>query len=157
MIHEQKDELVALLDDVLSAELTAINQYFLHAEMCHNWGYERLYDAIRKESIDEMRHAEALIERILFLEGIPNVTRLGRIKVGETVPQQLDSDLGLELEAVARLNKAIQQCVEAGDNASRALLEGILRDEEQHIDWLEAQVALIKQVGVENYLATQIR
>ncbi len=156
MIHENKAQIVALLDDVLSAELTAINQYFLHAEMCHNWGFERLHQKIRTESIEEMQHAEALIERILFLEGTPNVTRLGKISVGDSVPRQLESDLQLELEAVRRLNAAIATCREAGDNNTRALLEGILHDEEAHVDWIESQIELIRQVGEQGYLAMQI-
>jgi bacterioferritin len=156
MIHAEKQALVALLNDILTAELTAINQYFLHAEMCSNWGYERLYEAIRKESIEEMKHAEELIERILFLEGVPNVQRLGKINVGENVPEQLKSDLALEMESVQRLNDAIAKCREAGDNNTRAMLDKILHDEEKHVDWIESQLELIGQVGVQNYLAMQI-
>jgi bacterioferritin len=150
-------KIVALLNDVLTGELTAINQYFLHGEMCGNWGLERLYQEMRKHSIDEMKHAEELIERILFLEGLPNVQKLNKIDIGETVPEQLKSDLALEMEAVARLNAGIAQCLEANDGASRELLEHILTSEEKHIDWIEAQLGLIEQIGVQNYLAQQIK
>lgn len=150
-------KIVALLNDVLTAELTAINQYFLHAEMCHNWGLERLYHAIRKHSIDEMKHAEDVMERILFLEGMPNVQKLGKINVGETVPEQFKSDLALEMEAVARFNEGIAQCLEVNDNATRELLEHMVQSEEEHIDWIEAQLNLIETVGLQNYLAQQVR
>ena len=149
-------KVIEVLSDVLSAELTAINQYFLHAEMCANWGYQRLHDRIRKESIDEMKHAEQLIERILYLEGQPNVSELGRITIGLNVPELLKSDLELELDALPRLNKGIAVCREEGDNGSRELLEDILQSEEEHTYWLEAQMTLIEQVGVQNYLAQQI-
>jgi bacterioferritin len=150
-------KIIDILNDVLTSELTAISQYFVHSEMCENWGYERLQDRIRKHSIGEMKHAEALIERVLFLDGVPNVQRIGKINIGETVPEQLRVDLQLELDAVARLNKGIETCREKDDNNSRHLLEEILEDEEEHIDWIEAQHALIEQVGVQNYLAQQIR
>ena len=150
-------KIVALLNEVLTAELTAINQYFLHGEMCHSWGLDRLYHEMRKHSIDEMKHAEEVIERILFLEGIPNVQKLNKIDIGETVPEQLKSDLALEMEAVARLNAGIAQCLEAQDGTSRELLEHILESEEEHVDWIESQLGLIEQVGVQNYLAQQIR
>lgn len=149
-------KVIELLNDVLSAELTAINQYFIHAKMCDNWGYERLASYIRAESIDEMKHAEIIIDRILFLEGIPNMQRLYSVRVGETVPEQFEGDLQLEYTAIKRLNDGIAACVAAGDNASRALLEGILVSEEEHADWLEAQIELIRQVGEANYLAQQI-
>jgi len=150
-------KVIALLNEVLKAELTAINQYFLHAEMCENWGYERLHKVIRKHSIGEMKHAEEVIERILFLEGIPNMQRLGKISIGESVPEMLRLDLGLEMDAVGRLNKHIETCNELDDNNTRHLLEEILEDEEEHVDWIEAQLSLIEQVGVQNYLAAQIR
>ena len=150
-------KIIEILNDVLTAELTAVNQYFLHSEMCENWGYERLQKIIRKHSIGEMKHAEELIERVLFLEGIPNVQRLGKINIGENVPEMLKVDLALELEALPRLNQGIETCTKLGDNNSRHLLEEILEDEEEHIDWLEAQIALIEQVGAPNYLAQQIR
>lgn len=146
-----------LLNEVLTAELTAINQYFVHAEMSDNWGYEHRYEKVRSEAMAEMKHAEKLIERILFLEGIPNVQRLGKIVIGETVHEQLKSDLALEKDAVARLNPGIETCRSAGDNGSRVLLEEILESEEEHINWLEAQLALIEQVGEQNYLSEQIR
>jgi bacterioferritin len=149
-------KIIEILNDVLTSELTAINQYFVHAEMCDNWGYQHLHDRIRKHSIGEMKHAESLIERVLFLEGVPNVQRLFKITIGETVPEQLKVDLALELDAVTRLNAGIESCRTADDNNSRHLLEEILEDEEEHIDWLEAQLALIEQVGVPNYLAQQI-
>jgi len=150
-------KIIEVLNDVLTAELTAINQYFVHAEMCDNWGYARLHDTIRKHSIGEMKHAEQLIERILFLEGTPNVQRLGKINIGENVPEQLKLDHALELDAVKRLNTGIETCREADDNNSRHLLEEVLEDEEEHVDWLEAQLSLLEQVGVQNYLAAQIR
>lgn len=150
-------KIIEILNDVLTAELTAINEYFLHAEMCENWGFDRLSKKIRHHSIGEMKHAEEIIERVLFLEGIPNVQRLGKINIGENVPEMFRVDLALELDAVKRLNAGIDACREADDNNSRHLLEEILSDEEAHIDWLEAQVALIEQVGVQNYLAQQIR
>jgi bacterioferritin len=150
-------KIIDLLNDVLTSELTAINQYFVHAEMCENWGYERLAKVIRKHSIGEMKHAEELIERVLFLEGIPNMQRLGKINIGENVPEMFKIDLALELDAVARLNPAIEVCRELSDNNTRHLFEEILEDEEKHIDWLEAQHALLEQVGTQNYLAQQIK
>jgi len=149
--------IIEILNDALTAELTAINQYFVHAEMCENWGYERLSKVIRKHSIGEMKHAEELIERVLFLDGIPNVQRLGKINIGESVPDQFKVDLALEMDAVSRLNPGIETCRELGDNNTRHLLEEILVDEEEHIDWIEAQIALIEQVGAANYLAQLIR
>lgn len=148
---------IEILNDVLTSELTAINQYFVHGEMCDNWGYERLHDAVRKHSIGEMKHAEKLIERILFLDGVPNMQRLGKINIGETVPEQLKLDHNLELDAVKRLNEGIEAARQADDNNSRHLLEEILEDEEEHIDWIESQLSQIEQAGVQNYLAAQIR
>jgi bacterioferritin len=150
-------KIIEVLNDVLTAELTAINQYFVHGEMCENWGFERLQQVIRKHSIGEMKHAEEVIERVLFLEGIPNMQRLGKINIGESVPEMLRLDHGLEMDAVARLNKHIETCNELDDNNTRHLLEEILEDEEEHIDWIESQLSLIDQVGVQNYLAAQIR
>jgi bacterioferritin len=150
-------KIIEILNDVLTSELTAINQYFLHGEMCENWGYERLQHVVRKHSIGEMKHAEELIERILFLEGLPNVQRLGKINIGENVQEMFKVDLALEMDAITRLNKGIETCRELGDNNSRHLLEEILEDEEEHIDWIEAQIELIAQVGIQNYLAQQIR
>ncbi len=149
-------EIIQLLNEVLTGELTAINQYFIHGEMCEDWGYERLYKVVRKESIDEMKHAEAVVQRILYLKGIPNVQRLGKVNVGETVAEQLELDHALELEAIARLNAGIQLCRDKGDNGTRHLLEDILVDEEGHVDWLESQMDLIEQVGLQSYLAEQI-
>ncbi|MHB0972551.1 MAG: bacterioferritin [Thermoanaerobaculia bacterium] len=150
-------KIIEILNDVLTSELTAINQYFVHGEMCENWGYERLQHVIRKHSIGEMKHAEEVIERVLFLEGVPNVQRLGKINIGESVEEQMKVDLALEMDAVQRLNKGIETCREIGDNNSRHLLEEILEDEEEHVDWIEAQLDLIKQVGIQNYLAQQIK
>ena len=150
-------KIIEVLNEVLTAELTAINQYFVHAEMCESWGYERLLHIIRKESIEEMKHAEKLIERVLFLEGIPNVQRLWNIRIGENVHEIMKADLALELEALPRLNHGIETCRELGDNNSRVLLETILHDEEEHVDWLEAQLTLIDQVGLQAYLAEQIK
>ncbi len=152
-----RPEIIELLNDVLTAELTAINQYFVHAKMCENWGYDRLAERVKAESIDEMRHADELIERILFLEGVPNLQRLGSVRVGETVPEQLRVDLEMEYDAIERFNRGIALAVEAGDNGTRALLETMLRAEEDHADWLESQQELIRQLGVEHYLAQQVR
>jgi bacterioferritin len=149
--------LIDVLNDVLSAELTAINQYFVHAKMCGNWGFARLHAAIRAESIDEMRHAEALTERILFLEGVPNLQRLYKLNIGENVEEQLKSDLALEYAAIERLNKGVQLAVAAGDSGTRELLERILVSEEQHTDWIETQLETIRQIGLQNYLAQQVR
>lgn len=151
------DKVIAYLNEVLKAELTAINQYFLHAEMCENWGYESLADYTKKESIDEMKHAEKCIERILFLEGTPVMHELFPLHIGQNVKQQFENDLALELEAIPRLNRAIQAAVEAGDNGSRELFEQILVDEEHHVDWLEAQLHMIQEMGYENYLAQQLK
>jgi bacterioferritin len=144
------------LGDALKAELTAINQYFLHAKMCESWGYFRLGAYYRKESIEEMVHAEKLMDRILFLEGTPNMTDIGSINVGTNVKGQFESDLALEMEAVKQLNRAIKTATEAGDNASRALFEEILADEEEHVDYLEGQLHAIGEMGIENYLPQQI-
>jgi bacterioferritin len=150
------ERVVDYLNEVLKAELTAINQYFLHAEMLENWGYHRLADYTRKESIDEMRHAEALMERILFLEGMPIMSELFQLRIGQNVKSQLENDLAVELEAIPRLNSAIKTAVEVGDNASRDLFEKILTDEEHHVDWLEAQLHMIREIGLDNYLAQQM-
>jgi len=150
-------KVIATLNEALQEELTAINQYFLHAEMCENWHYEKLAKFIRKESIEEMRHAESLIERILFLDGTPNMTELMKINVGQSVKDQLESDLKLELHAYEMYNRAVIIAREAADNTSRELFERILKDEEEHIDWLEAQMHQIKEVGYERYLSEQIR
>lgn len=149
-------KVIAALNEALKEELTAINQYFLHAEMVENWHYKKLADHIRKESIDEMRHAELLIERILFLDGLPNMTELMQLSVGSNVQAQIESDLKLEVNAVAMYNRFVQLARDEGDNASRELFERLLRDEETHVDWLEAQVHQIKELGYERYLSQQI-
>ena len=149
-------KIIAILNEVLKAELTAINQYFLHAEMCENWGYQRMAKHTRKESIEEMQHAEILMERILLLDGAPNMTGYFKINIGQTVKDQLKNDVDLEYTAVKRLNEGIKACVAAGDNGSRELLEKILLDEEHHIDWLEGQLYMIKEMTYENYLAQQL-
>ena len=148
---------IKALNQVLCGELTAINQYFLHARMCAAWGYQRIADQIRKESIDEMKHAQTIIDRILFLEGIPNVQKMDAINIGETVPEQLASDLKLEYEAIPRLKEGINLCNKMNDHATREILENILVDEEAHTDWIETQLEQIKQLGVENYLAVQVK
>ena len=150
-------KVIDLLNEVLTGELTAINQYFVHARMCQNWGYERLWHKIRAESIDEMKHADELIARILYLEGVPNLQKLGKITVGETVPEQLELDRKLEKAALKLLNDGLELCRNEGDGGSRALLEKILVDEEHHADWLESQLELIKQIGEANYLSQQIK
>src|SRR6266542_1139247 len=153
---KSNDQVIDLLNNVLTHELTSINQYFIHARMCENWGYERLWKIVRDESIDEMKHADQLIERVLYLEGLPNVQRLGKVNVGQTVPEQLRLDLDNEKAAIKMLNDGIELCRSLLDNGSRELLEDILQAEEHHANWLEAQLALIEQVGTENYLAQQI-
>jgi len=150
-------KLIEALNEILTGELTAINQYFIHAKMCDNWGYDRLAHKVREESISEMKHADELIERILFLEGVPNMQRLDKVRVGETVSEQLKLDLKLEETAVPRFNKAVALAVELADNTTRELLARMLKSEEEHVDWLEAQLSLISQVGEQNYLAQQIR
>jgi bacterioferritin len=150
------ETIIELLNDVLTAELTAVNQYFLDAKMADNWGYERLGKHFRDASIDEMKDADELIERILYLEGMPNLQRLGTVRVGETVPEKLQLALAVETEAIARLNAGIARCVEQADNGTRELLEEILEGEEEHADWLETQLELITQIGAELYLAQQI-
>lgn len=148
---------IDLLNELLTGELTAVNQYYLHAKMCENWGYERLYEHIRKESIDEMKHADVLIHRILFLEGLPNLQRLGKLNVAQTVIEIFNNDLGVEMVAIPLLNKGIEQCRQLGDNGTEHLLKEILTSEEEHVDWLEAQLELVKQMGESHYLAAQIR
>jgi bacterioferritin len=150
------DQIIAALNDVLTAELTAVNQYFIHARMCENWGYQRLWTKIREESIGEMKHADRLIARILYLEGVPNLQRLGKVNVGETVPEQFRLDLEVEKAAIKALNASIELCRGLGDDGSRELLADILEGEEEHANWIEAQLTLIAQVGEANYLAQQI-
>ena len=150
-------QVIAKLNDVLTGELTAVNQYFLAAKMYQNWGYDRLYKKTYDESIDEMKHADKLIARILFLEGLPNVQKLDKIRTGESVAEQLRLDLETEMTAVERLNVGIKLFRDLGDNGSAELLEDILVSEEEHIDWIESQLELIKQVGEQNFLAQQIK
>ena len=150
-------KVIDLLNEILTGELTAINQYFLHARMCGNWGYKRLEEEIKKESIGEMKHADALISRVLFLEGLPNVQRLGKVNIGQTVPEILTNDLAVEMVAIPLLNRAIATCRDLGDNGTEDLLTKILVSEEEHVDWIEAQLELIKQLGAQGYLAQQIR
>ncbi len=151
------EEVIAVLQDVLCAELTAVNQYFIHARMCANWGYHRLAEHIRKESIEEMQHAQKVIDRILYFDGAPNMQKYMKINVGKTVPEQFQNDLEVEYQAVPRLNRGVEVARAQGDNGTRALLEEILADEEEHVDWLEAQLGVIREVGVENYLAQQLK
>ena len=145
------------MNEALQEELTAITQYFLHSEMCENWHYDKLGGYIKKLSIVEMKHAEALIEHILFLDGTPNLTELLNLSVGQNVKEQIESDLKLEMEAVALYNRAIQIARDEGDNASRELFDRLLKDEEGHVDWLEAQLHQIGEIGYERYLSQQIR
>jgi bacterioferritin len=149
-------QVIAALNLALKEELLAINQYFLHGEMCENWHYGRLGSFIKKQSIDEMKHAEALIERILFLDATPSLTEPMQLTVGKNVREQLESDLKLEIDAVGMYNEAIKVATEAGDNASRELFERLLKDEEEHVDWLEAQAHQIQEIGYERYLSQQV-
>jgi bacterioferritin len=144
------------LNEVLTAELTAINQYFVHSRMCRNWGYGKLAARKYQESVGEMKDADELIERILYLEGVPNMQRLNPVRVGEDAVEQHRLDLALETEAIARLNRAIALCVARGDNGTRALLEKILHGEEESADWLEGQLHVIGEIGKERYLAEQL-
>ncbi|MEV6151079.1 bacterioferritin [Nonomuraea sp. NPDC052129] len=146
-------QIIELLNEQLTAELTAINQYFLHAKMQENWGYTKLAEHTRAESIDEMRHAERLTDRILFLEGLPNYQRLGTLHIGQTVEEQLRADLEVELSVVARLRPGIQLMREKGDATSARIFEDILADEELHIDYLETELSLIRALGEQLYLA----
>jgi bacterioferritin len=151
------DQLIQALNGLLADELTAINQYMVHSEMCANWGYARLHEKIEKRAIQEMKHAEGLIERILFLEGSPTVSRLNAINIGPDVPKQLQSDLAAEVRAIAAYNDGIRLAAEVGDGATRELLEHILQEEDEHVDWLEAQRDQIAQMGLQVYLSTQTR
>jgi bacterioferritin len=148
-------KVLAELNKALKEELTAINQYFLHAEMCENWGYHKLSEYIKKQSIGEMKHAESLMERILFLDGTPSMKPLD-VKIGGTVKAMIESDLALEVSAVKQYNDAVAVAVDEGDNGSRELFEILLKDEEDHVDFLEAQMQQIKDMGYERYLSQQI-
>lgn len=150
------ENVISTLNDLLADELTAINQYMVHSEMCANWGYEKLHEKAEKRAIVEMRHAEDLIERILFLDGMPNVSVLKTIHIGKTVEAQLKNDLNAEIDAAKAYNEGIRLAREEGDNGTRDLLESILKDEEEHLDWLEAQLFQIEQMGVSIYLVEQL-
>ena len=150
------EEILRLLNELLTNELTAINQYFVHAKMCQNWGYDRLAKKLRDESIDEMRHADEVISRILFLEGVPNLARYHSLRIGETVREQLECDLQLEYAAIEFLNRGIGAARAASDNSTEAMMTRILVGEESHTDWIESQLELIRQVGEQNYLAQQL-
>jgi bacterioferritin len=149
-------KIIESLNALLAGELTAINQYIVHSEMCSNWGYEKLHKADEKRAIDEMKHAEKLITRILFLEGIPVVSHLEKISIGSEVAAQHKNDMNSEIETIAMYNKGIKLAAEVGDSGTRELLESILKDEEGHLDWLEAQLNQISQMGIQNYLADQL-
>ena len=151
-----KEGVVDRLNALLTNDLTAINQYFVQAEMCKNWGYERLYQKLREASFGEMKDAQRLIRHILYLEGVPNLQRLGTVRVGENVPEHLELDLQIEHQAVDTLAEAIAHCTQVGDYTTRAILEEMIQAEDEDIDWLETQLETIKQVGLENYLAQQI-
>ncbi|HTK90664.1 MAG TPA: bacterioferritin [Verrucomicrobiae bacterium] len=148
--------IIDLLNQVLRKELTGINQYFIHSRMCKNWGYAVLAKHAYDESIDEMKHADKIIERVLFLDGVPNLSDYDRILIGADVRQQLANDLSLEMAALQVLRPGVQLCLEVGDHASRELLEHIVEDEERHVDWIEAQLHKIQEVGYQGYLAQQI-
>ena len=150
-------KVLEILNELLTNELTSINQYFVHAKMCENWGYERLAKKVRAESIDEMKHADRLISRILYLDGVPNLQRLGKVNVGQTVQEQLALDLDLEKGAIKFLNDSIETVRSLGDHGSFELMLEILTSEEEHADWLESQHDLIAQVGLQNYLSQQIK
>ncbi len=154
---EGDPKVLELLNEVLTAELTAINQYYVHYKMSENWGYKRIAAKKREEAMEEMHHADAVIERILFLDGVPNMQRLGSIKVGESVEEQHELDLRLELDAVKRLNRGIALARDKGDNGTRELLEKILKEEEEAIDWHEAQLGIIEKIGIKRYLAEQLK
>ncbi|MCC6963302.1 MAG: bacterioferritin [candidate division Zixibacteria bacterium] len=150
-------KVIAKLNELLRDELTAINQYMVHSEMCANWGYTRLHNEIERRAITEMKHAEKHIARIIFLEGIPEVSRLNDMKIGANVEQQFKNDLKDEIGAVTSYNDGVKIAADAGDNATRDMLESILADEEDHVDWLEAQLDQITQMGIQNYLAQQVK
>ncbi len=149
--------LIDSLNDILAAEIAGIHQYVLHGKMCDHWGYECLAEVARKEAVEEMKHAEELIERLLFLGSMPALQRLPAVQIGRTPLEQLQSDRSVEVAAVERLNRAIALAAEVGDHGTKQLLEKLLRSEEEHLEWLEAQLELVKQIGEQNYLAQQIR
>jgi bacterioferritin len=151
------EKVISILNSLLSDELTAINQYMVHSEMCENWGYPRLHDESEKRAIAEMKHAEKLIARILFLEGVPVVSRYGEVHIGKDVQTQLMNDLKSEADAIKAYNKGIAETSELQDNGTSDLLQSILEDEEKHIDWLESQLDQIAQIGIQNYLSGQVK
>lgn len=157
MKYPHGEQILESLNQLLTLELTGVNQFFLHARMCRNWGYERLADAIRQRSIDEMKHAEKIIDRVLYLEGVPNLQRLEKIRLGETVAEILKLDYEHEMKLVEKMKEQVKLLLELGDHGSRQLVEEALRGEEGDIDWFESQFALIQQIGEANYLAQQIR
>jgi bacterioferritin len=152
-----KEGVIELLNKILTADLTAINQYFVHAKMCENWGYERLHQKVRERSFDEMKDAEELIEHILYLEGVPNMQRLSTVQVGESVPEQFKVDLKAEQDMLKMLTESVTHCAKIGDYTTRHMLEDMAKDVDKHIDWIEIQLETIKQVGLENYLSEQIK
>ena len=152
-----KDGIIDLLNKLLTANLTAINQYFVHAKMCEHWGYERLHHKVCERSFAEMKDAEEIIEHILYLEGVPNMQRLGTVQVGETVPEQFNLDLKAEQEMLKLYTEGVTHCAKVGDYTTRHKLEDMQKDTDAHIDWIETQQELIKQVGLEKYLAEQIK
>jgi bacterioferritin len=154
---QAKEGVINLLNKILTADLTAINQYFVHSKMCRNWGFERLEHKVRARSFDEMKDADELIEHILYLEGVPNVQRMNTVQIGETVPEQLKLDLKAEQEMLALLSDGVVHCTKVGDFTTRHMLEDMVKDVDEHIDWIETQLETIKQVGTENYLSEQIK
>ncbi len=150
------EKIIKSLNNLLADELTGIGQYIVHAEMCKNWGYDKLHDIIKKRAIEEMKHAEQLIERILFLEGIPEISGMGKVVIGDDVGRQFKNDRDAEESAARAYNKGISLCYDAGDNGTVELLRSILTDEEKHLDWLETQLSLVEQIGSKNYLIEQI-
>jgi bacterioferritin len=151
------EKIIAVLNDFLADELTAISQYMVHSEMCADWGYDKLHEAVEKRAIGEMKHAEKLIGRILFLEGQPLVSNLNKMSIGATVEEQLKHDLDAEAGAIKAYNDGIRLCLELGDNGSRELIEDNLEDEEEHLDWLETQLDQVNQMGLQNYLLAQVK
>ena len=151
-----KEGVVERLNTILTADLTAINQYFLQSEMCGNWGFERLHQKLRELSIAEMKDAQVIIRQILFLEGMPNLQRLGTVRVGENAAEHLELDLKIELQAIDTFTEAIAHCAAVGDYATRNILEEMIRDENEHVDWLETQIETIERIGVQNYLTQQL-
>jgi bacterioferritin len=152
-----REGVINLLNKILTADLTAINQYFVHSKMCRNWGYERLEHKVRERSFDEMKDADELIEHILYLEGVPNVQRMNTVHIGETVPEQLKLDLKAEQEMLALLSEGVVHCTKVADFTTRHMLEDMVKDVDEHIDWIETQLETLKQVGLENYLSEQIK